>query len=162
LVPDPDSGQGEASSEKVPEVILGGCFSAVESSCLVISGDDVIMGSVAGSDEAVSATPSGKVADSSPATSMLWRGCLRPVSSSAPEEEVVLALESAESSSTREVSFVSNEATTPKKDPDLDLVPGGGLSDEQRKDFNCVFLEMYPNLASCSQGSNPTFLWKMV
>jgi hypothetical protein len=143
-------------------VILGSCFSVVESSCLVISGDNVIMGSVASSNEAVLATPSGKVADSSLATSMLWRGFLRPVSSSPPEEEAVLALGSAESSSTREVSSMLDDAATPKKDPDLDLVPGGGLSDEQRKDFNRVFLEMFPDSASCSQGLIPTFLWKMV
>jgi hypothetical protein len=85
-VPDPDLGKGEASSEKAPKVILGSCFSAVESSCLVISGDNMIMGSVADSDEAVSATPSGKVADSSPAKSMLRCGFLRPVSLSPPEE----------------------------------------------------------------------------
>jgi hypothetical protein len=56
---------------------------------------------VAGSNEAVSAAPLGK---SSPAKSLLWRGFLRPVSSSSPEEEAVLALGSAESSSTREIS----------------------------------------------------------
>ena len=55
--------------------------------------------SVAGSDEAVLAAPSGKVADSSPAKSLLRCGFLRPVSSSSPEEEEVLALGSAESSS---------------------------------------------------------------
>jgi hypothetical protein len=66
----------------------------------------------------------------------------------------VLALGSAELSSTGEVSSVSDEAA-PKKDPDLVPVPSGGLSDEQRKDFNRVFLEMFPDSASCSQESNP-------
>jgi hypothetical protein len=147
---DPDSGQREASLETVLVV------SAVESSCLVISGYDAIMGSVAGFDEAVPAAPSGKVADSSPAKSMLRREFLRPVSSSQLEEEAVLALGSAELSSIGEVSSVSDESAL-EKDLDLDLesVLGGGLSDEQREDFNRVFLEMFPYSASCSQGSDP-------
>jgi hypothetical protein len=49
----------------------------------------------------------------------------------------------------------SGEGSAPKKDPDLDPVPRGGLSVEQRKDFNRVFLEMFPESASCSQGSDP-------
>jgi hypothetical protein len=81
---DPDSGKGEASSEKGPVV------SAVDS--------------VAGSYEAVSAAPSGQVADSSPAKSLLQCGFLRPMSSSLPEKEAVLALGSIESSSIGEVS----------------------------------------------------------
>jgi hypothetical protein len=31
----------------------------------------------------------------------------------------------------------------------------GGLSDKQKEDFECVFLEMFPDSASCSQGSGP-------
>jgi hypothetical protein len=49
----------------------------------------------------------------------------------------------------------SGDGSAPKKDPDLDPVPRGGLSVEQRKDFNRVFLEMFPESASCSQGSDP-------
>lgn len=160
----------------------------------MILGDDVILGSVVGSDEAVSATPSGKVVVSFPAKCMLRRGFLRPVSSSQPKEDVVLALGSVESSSkgldlvgvaiwdiwVREgVSngrlilplSVSDEAAPfsesdevaqawdlvpvldPILDQGLDPVPGGGLSGEQAKDFNRVFLEMFPDSASCSQGS---------
>jgi hypothetical protein len=77
-VPDLDSGQGEASSEKAP---------------VVISSDDVSL-----------AAPSGKVADSSPAKSLLRREFLRPVSSLPLEEGAVLALGFAELSSTGEVS----------------------------------------------------------
>jgi hypothetical protein len=140
---DPNSGRGEASSEKVPVV------SAAESSCLAFLGDDMIIGPVAGSDEVVSTIPSGKVAASSPVKSMLRHRFLRHVSSSPSEEEVVLALGSTESSSTGEVSSVSDEAG-PEKDPDLEPVPGGGLSDEQREDCNRVFLEMFPDSVSCS------------
>ena len=50
---------------------------------------------------------------------------------------------------------LSVEGFAPKKDPDLDPVPSGGLSVEQRKDFDRVFLEMFPDSASCSQGSDP-------
>jgi hypothetical protein len=50
---------------------------------------------------------------------------------------------------------LSKEGAALEKDPDLDLVPGGGLSDEQKKDFERVFLEMFPDSASCSQGSDP-------
>ena len=42
-----------------------------------------------------------------------------------------------------------------EKDPDLDPIPRGGLSVEQRKDFDCVFLEMFLDSASYSQGSDP-------
>ena len=84
-VPDPDLGQGETSSEKVP---------------VVISGDDVSMGSAAISDEVVSAAPLGK---SSFAKSLLWPRFLRPASLSPPEEEAVLALGFVESSATRDV-----------------------------------------------------------
>ena len=68
---------------------------------MVISGDDVSIGSTAVSDEAVSTTPSGK---SSPTKSLLWHGFLKPTSSLLFEEEAVLELGSVESSSTREVS----------------------------------------------------------
>ena len=142
------SGQGEASSEKAP------VMSAVESSCLAFSGDDTITGSVAGFDEAVSAALSGKVANSSPAKSVLHHGFLRPVSSSTPDEESVLALGAAESSSIREVSSVSDEVAL-EKDPDLEPVMGGGLFDEQREDCNRVFLEMFSDSASCLQGFVP-------
>jgi hypothetical protein len=47
------------------------------------------------------------------------------------------------------------EGAAPEKDPDLDPVPGGGLSNEQKKDFERVFLEMFPDSASCSQGFDP-------
>ena len=127
--------------------------SAAESSCLAFSGDNAIIGLVAGSDKAVSTAPSGKVADSAPMKSMLRCGFLRLVSSSPFEEEAVLALGSAELSSTREVSSMSDEAAS-VKDPDLEPVPGGGLSDEQREDCNRVFLEMFPDSVSCSQGSD--------
>jgi hypothetical protein len=121
----------------------------------VILGDDVFMGSVAGSEEVVSTALSSMVADSSPAKSMLRRRFLRPVSSSPPTGEVSTgeALGSAESSSTREVLSVPNEAV-PEKDPDLEPVSGGGLYDEKREDCNHVFLEMFPDLASCSQGAD--------
>jgi hypothetical protein len=79
-IPNLDSGQGEASLERAP---------------VVISSDNVSL-----------ATPSGKVADSFPAKSLLLRRFLKPVSLSPPEEGVVLALGSAESSSTGEVSAV--------------------------------------------------------
>ena len=69
---------------------------------MVISSDDVSMGSAAVSDEAVLAAPLGK---SSPAKSLLQRGFLRLASSSPPEKEAILALGSAELSSTREVSL---------------------------------------------------------
>jgi hypothetical protein len=83
------------------------------------------------------------------------------VSSSPPEEDVGLALGSADLSSTGKVLSVSDEAVR-EKDPDLEPVMGGGLSDEQREDCNCVFLEMFPVSASCSQGLISTHLWKMV
>ena len=41
-----------------------------------------------------------------------------------------------------------------EKDPDLEPVPGGGLSDEQREDYNRVFLEMFPDSSSCLQGAD--------
>jgi hypothetical protein len=59
---------------------------------------------------------------------------------------LVPKLKPAESSSIGEVSSMSDEAA-PEKDPDLDPVPGGGLSDEQWKDFNRVSLEMFPNIS---------------
>jgi hypothetical protein len=46
---------------------------------------------------------------------------------------------------------LSGEGSLAVKDP----VQSGGLSVEQRKDFNHVFLEMFPDSASCSQGPNP-------
>ena len=63
------------------------------------------------------------------------------------------ALGSVESSSTGEISSMSDE-DVPEKDPDLELVPGSGLSNEQREDFNRVFLEMFLDSASCSQGAD--------
>jgi hypothetical protein len=39
--------------------------------------------------------------------------------------------------------------------PVLDPVPRGGLSVEQGKEFEHVFLEMFPDSTSCSQGSDP-------
>jgi hypothetical protein len=66
----------------------------------------------------------------------------------------VSATGSAESSSTREVTSVSDEAAQ-ERDLDLEPVPGGGLSDEQREDCSHVFLEMFPDSVSCSQGPNP-------
>jgi hypothetical protein len=109
------------------------------------------MGSVAGSKEAVSAAQLG----SSPAKSMLRRGFLRPVYSSLPTGEVSTgeALESAESSSIGEISFVPDKAVL-EKDPDLEPVLGSGLSNEQREDFYRVFLEMFPDSASCLQGAD--------
>jgi hypothetical protein len=96
----------------------------------------------------------GKVAVSSPAKSMLRRGFLRPLSSSPPAEEAVSAPGSAEWSCTGEVSSVSDEAAQ-EWDLDLELVPGGGLSGEQREDCNHVFLEMFPDSVSCLQGPDP-------
>jgi hypothetical protein len=40
----------------------------------------------------------------------------------------------------------------------LDPVPHGGLSDVQKKDFERVFIEMFPDSASSSQGSDPNIL----
>jgi hypothetical protein len=51
-------------------------------------------------------------------------------------------------------SYMSDEAAL-EKDLDLDPDPSGGLSVEQGKDFERVFLEMFPDSASCSQGSDP-------
>jgi hypothetical protein len=45
-----------------------------------------------------------------------------------------------------------------KEDPILDPVPRGGLSDVQKKDFERVFIEMFPDSASSSQGSDPNIL----
>ena len=84
-VPSSDSGQGEVPSEPV--------VSAVESPGHVFLGDIVFMGSVAGSEETVLAALLGTVADSSPAKSMLWRGFLRPVSSSPPIGELSRVLQ---------------------------------------------------------------------
>jgi hypothetical protein len=110
----------------------------------------VFMGSVVGSEEVVVAAPSGMVVDSSPAKRMLRCRFLRPVSSSPPLGEVFTgeALGSSELSSIGEVSSVLEEAM-PEMGPDLEPVPGGGLSDEQREDFNRVYLEMFLDLASC-------------
>ena len=83
---------------------------------------------VAGSDEMVSAAPSGK---SSPAKSLLRRGFLRPVSSSSPEEEAVLALGFAESNSTREISsawvFEKGKVATCHLSPEKGMLRKGFL-----------------------------------
>jgi hypothetical protein len=128
------SGQEEASSEKKLAV------SEAESSCLAFSGDDASIGPV-------SATLLGK---SSPAKSMLRCGFLKPLSLSQLAEEAMSAPGSAESSSIGEVMSESDEAAQ-ERDP----VSGGGLSNEQREDCSRVFLEMFPDSVSCSQGPNP-------
>jgi hypothetical protein len=142
--------QGVASPEMAPVV------SAVEYSDTVTSGDDAFRGSVADSEEEISAAPSGP----SPAKTMFQRGFLRSESSLSPSGEVSTgeALGSAEScsgfcDSPEMGSPVSGEAM-PEKDPDLDPVPSGGLSDEQREDCMHVFLDMFPDSVSCSQGAD--------
>jgi hypothetical protein len=149
-VPVSDAGQGVASPEMVPVV------SAVEYSDTVISGDDAFRGSVADSEEEISVAPSGP----SPAKTMFRRGSLRSESSLSPSGEVSTgeALGFAEScsgfSDSPEMgSAVSGEVVL-EKDPDLEPVQGGGLSDEQREDCMRVFLDMFPDSVSCSQGAD--------
>ena len=124
-----------------------------EEAVLVISGDDKNMGSgAADSDEAAASSSEGAI--SFLAKSMLWCGFLRPGFLSPLEEEAELALDFSESSSIGKVSLVSDEAV-PKMESDLEPGPGGGLSDEKKDDFYRVFLEMFPDSASQSQGMDP-------
>jgi hypothetical protein len=140
------------------------------------SGDVAVLGPAAGTVAAVSASPVGKCAvrDPSPAKGLLRRGFLLRRSSDPADipggkERLPLVLEP-------EQVLVPDPALILDRDPILnpdpglahipkpseslsgeraDPVRGGGLSDEQKMDCERVFIEMFPDSASCSQGSNP-------
>jgi hypothetical protein len=147
------------------------------------SGDVAVLGPAAGTVAAVSASPAGKCAvrDPSPAKGLLRRGFLLRRSSDLADipggkERLPLVLEPEQvlvPDPVLDPALILDPDPILNPDPGLAHIPkpsescgglsgeradpvrGGGLSDEQKKDFQRVFIEMFPDSASCSQGSDP-------
>jgi hypothetical protein len=147
------------------------------------SGDVAVLGPAAGTVAAVSASPAGKCAvrDPSPAKGLLRRGFLLRRSSDLADipggkERLPLVLEPEQvlvPDPVLDPALILDPDPILNPDPGLAHIPkpsescgglsgeradpvrGGGLSDEQKMDFQRVFIEMFPDSASCSQGSDP-------
>jgi hypothetical protein len=147
------------------------------------SGDVAVLGPAAGAVAAVSASPAGKCAvrDPSPAKGLLRRGFLLRRSSDLADipggkERLPLVLEPEQvlvPDPVLDPALILDPDPILNPDPGLAHIPkpsescgglsgeradpvrGGGLSDEQKMDFQRVFIEMFPDSASCSQGSDP-------